>query len=58
MSDINADQQSAYCRLVAEFDLLWNQRSDPQQRRRMDYMIKVIEALEKSDTSLGKDNLS
>jgi hypothetical protein len=54
----DACRQSAYRHLLAEFDLLWSRPHLVQQRRRMDYVISVIEALEKSDTSLGKASLS
>jgi hypothetical protein len=54
----NACRQLIYRRLVAEFDLLWSQPHSVLHQQRMDYVISVIEALEKSDTNLGKASLS
>jgi hypothetical protein len=54
----NACRQLSYRRLVAEFDWLWGLPHSVLLQQRMDYVISVIEALEKSDTSLGKASLS
>lgn len=48
----------AYHLIIAEFDRLWAQPPNPADRRRMDQMITVIEAFEKSVTRRGRACLS
>lgn len=38
--------EAEYASMVAEFDLLWNRTTTPQEQSRMERMIRLIDAFE------------
>lgn len=47
-TDSELIDEAEYHSMVAEFDLLWNRTTTPQEQSRMECMIRLIEAFENS----------
>jgi len=47
--------EAEYRMIVAEFDLLWNRATTPQEQSRMESMIKLIDAFEDSENRENQD---
>ncbi|SDY12162.1 hypothetical protein SAMN04515617_11068 [Collimonas sp. OK242] len=54
-ADTKLISKAEYDAIVAEFDLMWNRTTTPQEQSRMERMIRLIDAFENSRNSRRKN---